>query len=831
MQGELYILQAYNDRQKGVIMSYDDWKAETQERLPKSAIYRTLRDKCDDDPAGSQVLSLVDDATFFAYQKTKTILMHMGEFTLHDGDHLFRVLTLMEKLLSPEKIEELSVPELMLLILSAFFHDIGMAAEEKDVFSWRKVWDLSPSLLDEEKDEYSKFHRFYLSKPEQKSQIESYAEQGNNSEADLLKNYIVSDYIRSTHAERARNIIEKNWLDKIRYRDVDLTVEFADICFSHNNDALSLLGLDRSFLCGDGIHANLQLVAVILRLADILDFDAKRTPPVLFSHLFVRHPISIKEWSKHRAIEAWSISEELIQFHAKCEHPAIEASIHDFCDIIDNELSACNNIISSINDFDRTQGKKYLIHIPFNVDRSKIETKKDISGKPRYLYQRAQFNLSKSQVIDLLMGTKLYADPKVALRELLQNSFDACLLRSAMEKNWNNLYEPKIHIKYSTENDGNVLEIIDNGTGMDQYIIDKYYSKVGASFYKSPDFYELKSKSKAEFTPASRFGIGILSCFMVADTLEVDTRRVYAPHDSSEALNITIEGQESIFWIKPGKREIPGTSTKLYLRKNVNPWDDLSEDEFIQYVENVMPNPPFKIIIETKSYKKIRDENSFKTIKAESLKDRTWDEHENIKEFNIEFNSEKQGFIGSVVVAILEAKGLPTSSIEMTSKSIEIEGENFFLDKSLQMSSNEINESTTSITIDENGTIERSDSYKYLCKSKSRLSLHGIEVPATLFPESWSMQKNQVKLNWPFPMVIVIDVCGSKDLDLNSSRTQIIMSKKWQELEEILAFEICSGIANSVSSEYWTKLAKLLKDNARSEIFIESLGRIDMKNS
>ena len=318
--------------------------------------------------------------------------------------------------------------------------------------------------------------------------------------------------------------------------------------------------LDRSYLCGNGIYANLQLVAVILRLADILDFDAKRTPSVLFSHLFVRNPISIKEWNKHRAIESWSISEDLIQFHAKCKHPAIEASIHDFCDIIDSELSACNNIISSINNFDRIQGKNHLISIPFKVDRSKIETKKSISGKPLYLYQKVQFNLSKNQVIDLLMGTKLYGDPEVALRELLQNSIDACLLRRAMERSWGNLYEPEIHIKYSTEHDGDVLEVIDNGVGMDQHVIEEYYSKVGSSFYKSPEFYKLKLESKAEFTPTSRFGIGILSCFMVADTLIVDTRRVYGPHDSSEAMNISIEGQESIFWIKPGQREVPGTS-------------------------------------------------------------------------------------------------------------------------------------------------------------------------------------------------------------------------------------------------------------------------------
>lgn len=461
------------------------------------------------------------------------------------------------------------------------------------------------------------------------------------------------------------------------------------------------------------------------------------------------------------------------------------------------------------------------------MDRSKIKTEKDIFGKPLYLYQKAQFNLSKSQVIDLLMGTKLYGDPEVALRELLQNSIDACLLRSAMEKSWDNLYEPEIHIKYSTQNDGDVLEIIDNGTGMDQHIIDNYYSKVGASFYKSPGFYELKSKSKADFTPTSRFGIGILSCFMVADTLVVDTRRVYAPHNSSEAINITIEGQESIFWIKQGQREVPGTSTKLFLRKNVNPWDNLSEDEFIQSVGNVVPNPPFKIIIETKSHKKVRDENSFEEIRADQLKNHTWNEHDNIRQFAIELDNEEKGLVGSVVVAILESHGLPTSNIDMTSKSIEIEGEHYTLDKSLQISSNEINESTTSITIDEDGGIEQSDSDSYLCTSISRLSLHGIEVPTTLFSGSWRMQKNQVKLDWPFPMVIVADVCGSMDLDLNSSRTQIIMSEKWQKLEEILAFEICSGIANSVSTEYWDNLSRLLHKNTKNEIFIESLSRVE----
>ena len=265
---------------------------------------------------------------------------------------------------------------------------------------------------------------------------------------------------------RAKEIIQADWNEKLRYRDTDLTVEFAQICFSHNEDALSLLELDSNYLCGPDVYACLPLLGVILRLADILDFDAKRTPAVLFSHLFVKNPVSITEWNKHRSVEAWSINDKLIQFHAKCKHPAIEASIHSFCNLIDLELSTCNNIIASMNELNQKINREIQIKLPYKVDRSKIETKKDIFGKPLYLFRETQFNLSKSQVIDLLMGTKLYGNPEVALRELLQNSIDACLLRMALEKSWGNSYLPGIKIRYFQENGEDILEVIDNGTGV-----------------------------------------------------------------------------------------------------------------------------------------------------------------------------------------------------------------------------------------------------------------------------------------------------------------------------------------------------------------------------
>jgi molecular chaperone HtpG len=803
----------------------DDWKSEYLPRLEKSRIYLSLKEDCAHTDV--EVTALIENAVAYSIQRTKTIIKHMGEYTLHDDVHLFRVLYLMERLLSKDTIDSLSIPERMLLILSAFFHDIGMAPDEREVVTWQKIWDVIPDIEDEtEQDLFDQFKRFYTARPEQQEIIEWLTEQGKNAEISVIKSYWVTQFIRQTHADRAREIIDKDWNGKIVYRDTDLTVELANICHSHNEDAVKLLEFDKNYLCGSNTYACLPLVGIILRLADILDFDAKRTPAILYSHLYVRNPVSIKEWEKHRAIENWEINTETIQFSTKCTHPAIEASIHEFCNLIDQELSVCNNIISSLNEFNKSRSRNISIKLPFKVNREKIETKRNIYNQPIYTYRDTKFNLSKRQVIDLLMGTKLYGNPEIALRELLQNSIDACLLRQAQEVKWKNIYVPEITVKYYSEGKDEILEVSDNGTGMDQYIIDNYYSKVGSSFYKSTDFFNLKSESNADFTPTSRFGIGILSCFMVADTLIVDTKRKYAPDESGNAINVTVEGQDSIFWIKPSKRTNAGTTTKLILRKTRHPWDKMSDDDFIKSVENVVPNPPLKINIETSKQKKVRDENSFREVTAEALKDYSWAENENIRTFEISIEKPENGIIGSAIAAVLESQGKPMKKIDLSSINIIVEGENYTLDKRLWLSENSIKQDSHSITVNDEGGISKDSSTSGLTTSKSRFSLHGIEIPTTLFPESWRMKTSQVKIKWPFPLILVVDICGNRDLDLNSPRTEIIMSEKWMSFEEELAFIICSGIANAVTNDYWKELKAILIEETNNDLFLRGLNKV-----
>lgn len=88
------------------------------------------------------------------------------------------------------------------------------------------------------------------------------------------------------------------------------------------------------------------------------------------------------------------------------------------------------------------------------------------------------------------------------------------------------------------------------------------------------------------------------------------------------------------------------------------------------------------------------------------------------------------------------------------------------------------------------------------------------------------MQKNQARLSWPFPVLLVVDVCGKRDLDLNTSRTQIVLTNKWTEFEEQLAFVICSGIFHNVTQGYWNDLKEVLKD-AKSTAFLSGLERVE----
>lgn len=784
--------------------------------LEKTAIYKHLKNKCIQNKQ-FEVLSLVSEVGVFAVTRLKTVIKNMPEFTLHDETHIYNMLKIMDKIIPPPTMEELSITDLLMLVLAVFLHDIGMAPEEKYILAWKG--QLPNDECDEKfNKDLEAFSRFRMTYTHQLSDIERLNARGEHSKAQLLEDYIITEYIRTTHSIRAKQIIANHWSGRIVYQHTDLTEDLASICFSHNENYTYLLNMETFRLCGQDTYLCLPFVAVILRIADIIDFDPKRTPSVLFSHLAVKNPVSLLEWRKHQSINAWSISSKKLVFSAQCEHPAIEAAILSFCDQIDDELRNGTVVLSNLSNEGMDINESiYKIPLPPQVDRRKIKAKKDIiSGRPIYRYHDTKFSLSKKQIIDLLMGTKLYGKPEVALRELIQNSIDACLLRQKLSESWGIEYTPQITVTLYTENDIDYLQVKDNGIGMNQHIIDNYYTNVGCSYYSSREFNELLASLRSSFTPISRFGIGILSCFMVCDSMEVTTRRLKDRFECDDALHISIEGYESLFIISDSDQKEPGTNTVLMLRP-VHPWERMGEDEFIKCIRNIVPNPSVQINICTDKANEIHSSNYFDKLDLEPLLDYTWQSKQNIKKIDIDLTSEEYGFRGKGCIGILIKNNKPVNKIEILSKDVKIDGEVFTLSSDIKYGTNCIRENSTSITVDEDGEINTDTSYSERFTSKSSLSIHGIEVPCKLFPDYTNRRSNTV-LKLPFPLSFRLDIGQNKDLNLNSARDQIIFDEKWLSFEEDLYKVVCSQLASILKPSDWKALKEIIQ-NSNTDTF------------
>nr|WP_329930180.1 hypothetical protein [Streptomyces sp. SP17BM10]MEE1786990.1 hypothetical protein [Streptomyces sp. SP17BM10] len=191
------------------------------------------------------------------------------------------------------------------------------------------------------------------------------------------------------------------------------------------------------------------------------------------------------------------------------------------------------------------------------------------------------FHRAKPEVEKLLMGVQLYGDAGLALRELYQNALDACRYRVARYEylsrtsgdDWS--YEPEITFRHGRDEQGrDYLDCADNGVGMDVEVIRELFSRAGARFVESQNYRAELTDWKVcdppvELVPNSRFGIGVLSYFMLADQIEVTTCRMDRHGRSGPELRLAIGGAGQLYRIaQVRERGEPGTTVRLLLRES-----------------------------------------------------------------------------------------------------------------------------------------------------------------------------------------------------------------------------------------------------------------------
>ncbi len=121
-----------------------------------------------------------------------------------------------------------------------------------------------------------------------------------------------------------------------------------------------------------------------------------------------------------------------------------------------------------------------------------------------------RFQVDLRGVVDLL-SHHLYASPRVYVRELLQNATDAITARRTADP-----AAPAGLVELETRADGALL-VHDNGIGLSEPEVHTFLASVGRTSKRD----EL---GFARQDYLGQFGIGLLSCFMVAEGIEVATR-------------------------------------------------------------------------------------------------------------------------------------------------------------------------------------------------------------------------------------------------------------------------------------------------------------------
>lgn len=446
------------------------------------------------------------------------------DFTLHDSDHSFRVAERMWHII-PEKTQELlSEYELALLLLSAYLHDIGMTPEYKKVESHHNILlNIDNNLSVSEKEEFQKwldeegvFVDLDRGELTDKSRIEEwvtfYCRHKHN---DWSK-----EWISNNLSEKQLSGIYSNWIN-------DLII----ICQSHHwgLEELKDSKFDPIRINGKVIHK--RYLAMCLRLSDVIEIDPERAPDVLMKHRNVIDG-SISHWLKEQFTSVDIINGN-ITVTARPTQAFIHKAILDVADQIEKETFLCNSLIQEkpLSHISPTHNLEHTWNILPIVYR-------DIKETGNYEFIDGTFKPNTKKLLELFAGTELYENPLLAIRELIQNAFDAIKVQIAYrifkdslksEEQFNSLKD-LFAVNLSAIKEGNDVWLIcsDNGVGMDKDIIKKCFLISGSQ--RRRELLELERKCKSigyDLELTGKFGIGVMSYFMLADKMIITTKKSF----------------------------------------------------------------------------------------------------------------------------------------------------------------------------------------------------------------------------------------------------------------------------------------------------------------
>ncbi|MGW5868739.1 HD domain-containing protein [Streptomyces sp. NPDC055239] len=310
------------------------------------------------------------------------------------------------------------------------------------------------------------------------------------------------------------------------------------------------------------------LVAALTKAAYAMAVDPVDLPEIVVEHLGISDNVKLDELLTTVRGSDWRTSGTGRSLNAVCGHPAVQIALREHASRVDGLLRDINKA--------NNPTLAPLAGLPPYADGSRVR----LGGNtPDQLSSGIRFQLAEDRVQELLMGEELYGERELAVRELYQNALDAvryadCRTQFLRRTGRTSVsWEGRIEFVQGVGEDGRpYLECRDNGIGMGIDELSNVFSQGGARFVDLPEYIEEQAawaelpEPKIELHPNSRFGIGVLSYFMLADEIVVRTCRMGRDGRPGRLLQVSIAGPGNLFRVedlRPG--DASGTTVRLLL--------------------------------------------------------------------------------------------------------------------------------------------------------------------------------------------------------------------------------------------------------------------------
>lgn len=354
----------------------------------------------------------------------------------------------------------------------------------------------------------------------------------------------------------------------------------ADVCVAHGLMHYELEDRERYPVRRDirDYAVNVRLLAILLRLGDLLDMTSDRACPLLLNAANPLPADSLAHWTQYQRIMHRATTPDLIEITAECLNQEEHRVLQDWCQWIVNEVAQARILMGRADLHQSWQPPEATLsgHNPTIVVRRAPDA--------AYFPSDWTFNVDEDAVLRLLIKD-VYSNPLVFVRELIQNALDAnrCqmyadLVRDRLpvpeyptqvEEERRRRYPVKLSLEArrvrnelsGEEEERQVFTIEDSGLGMNEEIIENYFLQVGRSFYITDEF-----RRSFRFVPTSRFGVGFLSTFAVSDRIVVET---FKPGHMKygKPVRLTLTGPRNYLLTELGDRRSNGTRIEVELRE------------------------------------------------------------------------------------------------------------------------------------------------------------------------------------------------------------------------------------------------------------------------